>query len=295
MKPMLAAPVKIDQVQFPVYASAKLDGVRAVVMEGTVFARSLKELPNENIQKMFGQRSLEGLDGELVFGPPYAKDVYLRTVSICNSKAKPIPDIAFWVFDFITEPDVPFSDRLRSVNLVCRQAQKQKLPVYMLPQVRINNEKELREYERYRLVEGYEGVILRSPDGTYKYGRSTVKEGGMLKLKRFVDAEAEILEVYEEFANENEATTNALGRTERSSAKAGLVAKGTAGGLHVRSKEFTETFRIGTGFTAEQREWFWANRSAVVGKQVKFKFFDHGVKDRPRHPVYLGPREDWDL
>lgn len=295
MKPMLAAPVKIEQVKFPVYASAKLDGVRAIVMEETVFARSLKEFPNKNLQGVFGRKELEGLDGELIFGDPTNKTAYLDTVGLCNSKEKVIAGITFWVFDFITEPDEPFEDRLAAAKIRCLQAQKKGIPVALLTHLKLSNEQELRDYEEFRLAEGHEGVILRSPDGTYKYGRSTAKEGGMLKLKRFVDAEAEIVEVYEEFENQNEAKTNALGRTERSSAKDGLVAKGTAGGLTVRSKEFTETFRIGTGFTAEQRAWFWANRRAVIGKQVKFKYFDHGVKDRPRHPVYLGPREEWDL
>jgi DNA ligase-1 len=296
MKPMLAAtPESLADVKFPVYASPKLDGVRAIVMEGTVFARSLKELPNKNIQKAFGVPTMEDLDGELIVGNPTAKDVYRKTVSIINSKDKPIDGAVFYAFDVIDTNGTTFEDRLKAVRLRVNIALGHKIEIIGLPHVLLNNERQLRDYEEFKLGEGYEGLILRSPKGLYKFGRSTVTEGGMLKLKRFVDGEAEIVEVYEEFENQNEAVTNALGRTERSSAQAGLKAKGTAGGLTVQDCVSKKQFSIGTGFTAEQRKWFWKNRSAVVGQIVKYKHFPIGAKDLPRHPVYLGPREEWDL
>lgn len=293
MKPMLAANAELKDIVYPIYASPKIDGVRAIVMEGTVFARSLKELPNKNLQTAFGIKELEGLDGEFVVGPATDPKVYLKTVSICNSKDKAIDDLTFHVFDFVDAPGDSFEARSKVVTLRCMLAKKVK--VVPVPHVQLDNERQLREYEEFKLTEGYEGLILRSPAGTYKFGRSTVKEGGMLKLKRFVDGEAEILSVYEELENTNEAKTNALGRTERSSEKAGLKGKGTAGGLEVRDRETGVEFAIGTGFTAEQRKWFWTHRKAVVGRLVKYKHFDHGAKDKPRHPVYLGPREEWDL
>lgn len=294
MKPMLAATATIADVKFPVYASPKLDGIRALPMDGTVFARSLKELPNKDIQRIFGASVLNDLDGEFIVGDPTAKDAYLQTVSVCNSIEKSADDVKFYVFDY-QDPLEGFETRLKVVDLRCAQAIKAGLPVVRLPQVLLTTEKQLREYEEFKLAEGYEGLILRAPNGKYKFGRSTLKEGGMLKLKRFVDGEAKILEVYEEFENTNEAKTNALGRTERSSAQAGLKGKGTAGGLEVADVSTGTAFSIGTGFTAEQRKWFWKHRKAVVGKLVKYKSFPIGVKDKPRHPVYLGPREEWDL
>jgi DNA ligase-1 len=46
-------------------------------------------------------------------------------------------------------------------------------------------------------------------------------------------------------------------------------------------------FNIGTGFTAEDRA-----KKDWVGLIVKYKFFPIGVKDKPRHPVYLGLRPE---
>jgi DNA ligase-1 len=50
----------------------------------------------------------------------------------------------------------------------------------------------------------------------------------------------------------------------------------------------------GTGFTEMQRRGFWRpdKLKQLMGKTVKFKYQKHGTKDKPRHPVFLGFRED---
>lgn len=53
-------------------------------------------------------------------------------------------------------------------------------------------------------------------------------------------------------------------------------------------------FSIGSGFTQEEREAFWAIRDKLPGRLVKYKYFPVGVKDRPRFPVYLGWRDPID-
>jgi DNA ligase-1 len=47
-------------------------------------------------------------------------------------------------------------------------------------------------------------------------------------------------------------------------------------------------FHVGTGFTAADRALMWAK--PPIGETVKYKFFPVGVKDKPRHPVFLGFR-----
>jgi DNA ligase-1 len=61
MRPMLACK-DATGLKFPLLASAKIDGVRALVKDGKVLSRSLKPIPNRHVQEMFG--SLEGADGE---------------------------------------------------------------------------------------------------------------------------------------------------------------------------------------------------------------------------------------
>lgn len=293
MKPMLAERKLPDtsSLRYPLYASPKLDGVRAVVRSSRVLGRSLKSIPNSFTQRRFGVRAMNGLDGELIVGSPTAKDAFLQTSGALR-RHEGEPDAKFYCFDLWDEPRLPYWKRLNYLQLMCNGL-SHVVPLYgQLMQ----GEAELLAYEKECLAAGYEGLILRSPDGPYKYGRSTMREGYMLKLKRFEDAEGVVVGVYEEMHNANEAKTNELGRTERSSAQENLVPKGALGGLVLRDDENFPgvTFECGTGFTAAQRAELWGRRGRLTGQVWKYKFFAHGGKDRPRHPVIIGPRDGWD-
>lgn len=292
MKPMLAALAELSHIKYPVYASPKLDGIRGVVVDGILRSRSLKPIPNPYVTARFSKPELDGLDGELILGDPTAKDVYRVTNGAC-SRHDGEPDVKFYAFDNYKMPG-SYEERWIDHMLLAKEIAKAKHLV-LVPQLRIDNETQLMALEEVYLDKGYEGLILHDPAGKYKFGRSTVKEGGMLKLKRFLDSEAEILEVYEEMENTNEKTTNELGRSARSSHKAGKVGKSRAGGFHVRDHKTNVCFSIGTGLNDDDKAWYWKKRKAVIGKFIKYKYFPVGVKDAPRHPVYLGGREDWDL
>ena len=95
--------------------------------------------------------------------------------------------------------------------------------------------------------------------------------------------------------NNNVATKDAFGRSERSSHKANLSGAGVLGALIVRDLKTGLTFSVGTGFDAAQRLGFWNNRNNLTGRIIKYKFFSVGVKDLPRHPVYLGFRSKEDM
>lgn len=285
MKPMLAVNIEIEAVRFPCYASAKIDGVRGVVVNGQIVSRSLKPIPNVHVTKLFSHDWLNGYDGELVVGASTATDVYRKTNSAV-SRHDGTPKITFYVFD----------------NYLAHGTFEQRLPtlrggagVVILDQRLINNTEQLLAFEAQQLTLGYEGLILRNPKGGYKYGRSTAKEQGMIKIKRFQDSEAVILEVLEEYENTNAKSTNELGNSKRSSHQAGMKPKGRAGALRVREMNTGVEFSIGTGMNADDRAFFWLHREAVIGKIVKYKSFLIGVKDAPRFPVYLGGRGAWDM
>lgn len=286
---MLAGKADLRRLKYPLYASPKLDGVRGLIHKGgTLRSRSWKTFPNEFVQTRFSVKSFSGLDGELILGDPTAKDVYRVTNSALQRESGK-PDVTFYVFDIFTSI-LPFSKRLE--DMFFGPTSKYLVRV---SQVVVSNEKDLLTYEEQQLDLGYEGVMLRSPDGLYKNGRATANGGELLKLKRFEDSEAEIVSAHEEMHNGNEAKKDAYGRTERSSHKANLVGKGRLGYLTVRDINTGVVFDVGTGFTAEEREELWKIRDRLPGRIIKYKFFAIGVKDKPRHPVYLGPREAWDL
>lgn len=296
-KPMLAVAADFTKIKYPVYASPKLDGIRCLIIDGVAKTRTLKDIPNKAIQAYLSSMAFDGLDGELIVGPPTAKDVYTRTVSQVMAHDKGTDNVTFHVFDRHDHTG-PFADRYASLIQGVTETwnpQPGVVNVNVLGQVNILNEEELLAYETECVELGFEGIILRAPRSPYKYGRSTVNEGYLLKCKRFSDSEAEIIGFDEEMFNGNAAVTNELGRTKRSTAAVGLVGKGTLGAFNVRDRVSGIEFSIGTGLTAAQRADFWTRRDALLGSLIKYKFFPVGVKVAPRHPVYLGFRDRADL
>lgn len=284
-KVMLATDADYDKLRFPLIATPKLDGIRAYVRGGVVLSRSNKPIPNAYVQRVFGQLRFEHYDGELIVGSPTSKTVYNETVSGVMSKDGE-PDVQLYAFDHLQNLEAGWLDRVRTIE------PKAKVKVHEFEL--ITNMDSLTYYEEVCLLKGYEGLILRDPNGRYKQGRSTANEGLLLKMKRFVDAEAEIIGFEERMHNANQATVSETGHTKRSSHKANKHGRGDLGALVVRGMDGVE-FNIGTGFTDADREKIWSNRERLLGQLVKFKYFPVGVKEAPRHPVFLGFRDRRDM
>lgn len=292
MKPMLAVDCK-GEVQFPVYASPKLDGIRCLIVDGVAMSRSLKPIPNKFVQEWVAMHKdvLNGLDGELIVGSANDKNAMQNTSSGVMSQDG-APDFTFHVFDYWTHPYDGWSKRWQNLQVGAANFPKRAV---LLKQVLITTQQELDNFESDVLSAGYEGVMLKAVNGLYKYGRSTLRQGYLLKLKRFSDGEAIIVGVQELMRNHNAAKVGELGQTVRSSEKAGLEPAGTMGALVVKDMVTAVEFSIGTGFDAEQRQHLWDNRASIIGKIVKYKHFETGVKTAPRFPVFQGFRDEIDL
>lgn len=293
---MLATAVKdVDTVKFPVYLSPKVDGIRAVNIDGRLYSRSMKLIPNAFTQEAFGKPELHGLDGELIVGNPYDHNLMQQTSSGVMS-FDGSPDVSWGVFDYWDSSD-GFEARMRKAERLLQWLHKKArhINVIMLPQTLIHSVDELRRWQEFYLAKGYEGVMLRSVDGPYKENRSTLREGYMLKLKEFEDSEAEVTAVQELMHNENAAETDERGYTKRSSAKDGKTGAGVLGAIRVRDIHTGIEFDIGTGFTAEQRKNLWDSKKYLPGMLVKYKSFKIGVKEKPRFPVFLGFRDKRDM
>lgn len=289
MKPMLAyTPKSLDELRFPLYASPKLDGVRALNINGVLMSRKLKPIPNNYVQHYLGHEILHGLDGELVAGLSTGQGVFHRTTSAVMSEGG-TPRVTFWVFDDFTFAKDPYVHRLQNLPKAGDLDPEELIRVRPLIHRLIRTRDALDEYEAYCLEKGYEGVMVRDPQGLYKFGRSGKTDKWLCKIKRFEDAEAECIGVVEQMRNDNPQVMSELGRMKRSSHKANKVAKGTLGTLVCRLPSGVE-FEIGTGMDDAERARLWG--APPIGKQIKFRFQPTGIKDRPRFPVFLGIRED---
>jgi DNA ligase-1 len=294
---MLAVDFDEGLLRFPYYASPKVDGIRCLIIDGEARTRSMKRIPNFHVREWFQKNAelLAGLDGELVVGDPAAKDVFGQTSSGIMAHGG-VPAFTFLVFDVVdTTGRRPFTERWAEVQE--REAAWPKGGVVMtLPQVAIEHIRDLHKIEDVLVDKGFEGVMLRHPAGRYKQGRATLLENSLLKVKRFRDAEAVVVGVEEQMHNTNPGIRNEIGRTKRSSARAGLVGKDTLGALVVkgsRGQPFAGVrFSIGTGFDDAMRTALWAERDNLAGLTVKYRFLDVGTKDAPRHPVFTGFRPE---
>ena len=292
IKPMLAATATDEQIRTllstfgKMNASPKLDGIRCTIQQGKALSRSLKLIRNEHVQAILGDPALNGLDGELIVGSPTAHDVY-RTTTSAIMRTIGIPDFTFWIFDNCKD-EHSYTIRRETLHAIHPK-------VAVLESVVVTNMEELHIYEEACLTAGFEGVILRDPNSMYKHGRATAKQGELVKVKRFTDAEAIIIDVVEFQHNCNEKVTNELGRSQRSSHKENKIPGGKLGAFICEEVATGITFNIGTGFTDELRNQYWHNRSKLIGQTIKYKSFKVGVKDAPRHPVFLGMRDESDL
>ena len=289
MKPMLAgkAPTDLAKLRYPLLAAPKIDGIRCLIVDGVPLTRSLKPIPNRFITETLRRYKLPALDGELLVGLAF---------SDCSSAVMSRdgePEFTYWVFDRVDAPTMTFHARLLLARAAVERARRQH--VRYVVHTEVCDEEGLLAYEATCLANGFEGVMLRDPVGRYKFGRSTTGEGLLLKLKRFEDAEAEIIGFEELLHNANEAMTGELGQTKRSKKQGGMVPMNTLGALVVKHLKTGIEFRLGTGFGAETRRQIWAERKRFLGSIVCFKSQPYGAKDAPRLPVFKGFRSVEDL
>lgn len=300
-KPMKADPVELHQVKFPVYASPKLDGVRCVNFDGVAYSNSLKHIPNRHVQSWAKKNEvlLDMLDGELCVGGVTEPGLLRRTTSVVMSHDKDTP-FDYYVFDVVNER--PAQDRINLIRLFQTNQGSEEFTIariQFVEQTLIHSLDELIEYERTQLALGYEGTMLKSVNGKYKFGRASVRSAELLKRKPFVDGEFLIVGYEPMYHNANEATTNELGRTARSTRKDGMVALDTLGALICQvSKTDTRTFNVGTGYDMETRAKLWKVRDKLVREKwfAKVKYFEQGkIGGIPELPVFLDLRYPEDM
>ena len=297
-RPMLAAKATDEELQalfkrgHSFLLSPKIDGIRALVVNGQLVSRTLKPIRNYHTQALFGRPELEGLDGELVVGNPWDKNLMQQTSSgVMSYDGK--PPVKFIVFDRWDGGSARYDERLyHTLNSV------RYYPPGVVPLIheRVTSYEQMLEFETMYLSRGFEGVMLRHPNGPYKQNRSTLKEAYLVKVKRFHDAEAVVLDWEPLMRNYNEQERDERGYAKRSSVSANKEADDLIGALLVRCCESGQEFSIGSGFTEAQRIQLYGERHRLAGRVLKYKSFKMtGVKDKPRHPIFLGFRDAEDM
>src|SRR5262249_17941346 len=155
---------------------------------GKALTRSLKPIPNKMLRTELERGALfDGFDGELIWpGQPFQ-----QTTSAVMSHDGDACHVEYRVFDYIIDNDAassPFRDRFFLARRLVEQLTEKWSRLKLVPHTAIESPADLERYESRMLIEGHEGIMLRDPNGPYKFGRATMREGWLMKVKRFEDA-----------------------------------------------------------------------------------------------------------
>ena len=290
-KPMLAATMEDEvQLRYPLLASYKLDGFRCILKDGAARMRSLKPVRNQFIQNELASLWNSDLDGEIIVGSPCDGNVLNRTQSGVTASFEE-PDFKLYVFDCARFPDAPYYERLELATELAKHPR-----VEVLNQTLVNSADELRLFEERALGLGYEGIMARCPKAGYKYGRATPNENALWKIKRFTDGEAVVATVLEGSTNNNPATINARGETERATIQANMIPNKQVGTLVCKDCITGEVYNVAPGrMTVGWRQYYWAHPEDLIGKIVKHKSFDYGSLNTARFKTFQALRDAADM
>jgi len=291
-KPLLSATLEhelIPHLNYPFIGSPKLDGIRCIIHNRQAVSRNLKPFRNAYIQECL-KFLPDGLDGELIVGEPNVGNVLNRTYSGVMS-ADGEPDFTFWVFDKYNESGGFFA-RLENLSFFTKGSAKTKIVTHNW----INSSTELQLFEQTALDNGYEGIMLRNPHGKYKFGRSTLSEAILMKLKRFTDGECVVVAVKEGVTNNNEQTMNALGHMERSKHQDNMVPSGQVGTILGKDCVTGEAYDVSPGrMTQDERIHYFKHPEKLIGRIIKHKSFDYGAVNTARFRTFQAFRDAGDM
>ena len=281
-------------------------------LNGTLTGRSLDPFKGYGITPYFSIPTFLGLDGEMTLGPlPNSSERLCSLTTGAMGKFKGVserPNLHWWLFDYLTEDTLKLSYEDRYNALQERLATIRHPHLHIVPSTVCTCPAELNDAIARNAEAGFEGTIIRNPRSLYKPGRST-KEGQLWRVKPWSDFEILVTGITEGQMNNNEALTNTLGRTERSSAKAGMIPNGQVGSIQgTLLKDFHDPitgkllFAKGLLVTAGSGEMsvveatdYFANPHKLIGHVAKIKTMTHGVKDLPRFPTFVSLRLKEDM
>jgi DNA ligase-1 len=310
-KPQLAEDYSPEKLKFPVGIQPKIDGVRALNINGKLLGRSLKSHGNLYTTEKFSKECFNGLDGEMALGDNPAALNLCSDTSGAIARIKGEPELTWWCFDLMSEQtkDLGYFERYCQMYSKVHILQVQGVQnIRCVPMEIVHSLEEYNRFKEHWLQEGFEGVIVRA-DELYKQGRSSTKTAGYWRDKGFVDAEILVTGLVEGNTNNNEAKVNELGRTERSSHQENKEPNGQVGsivGTLVKDLVDPDTkkplLNRGTicnmapgAMTQKERKYYWENPKEIVGQYAQGKLFPKGVLDKPRFYSFLSIRAKSDM
>jgi len=308
-RPMLAPNTEIEgktvedkakNLPLPLLASYKIDGIRCIFKDGNMYSRSLKDIPNEKLHERFALLKQYSKDNDVILdGELYAPSIPFNKLSgICRRLSSELPeDLSFYCFDIITDrgygPNWAEKFKFRQKKLLNLWNKISSEYFKAVDQVLMGSPGAVVEYFHKAVDWGCDGLILRHPEGKYKYGRGTLKEGLIYKLKPYITFDAKIIEVIQatKVDPNAEKKINELGYSETSKKKGDRILIDKACDFVVMH-EGQKKLKVMIAMTDKEKTEVWKNRETYIGRWIEYKGLVVGSKDLPRHPVFLRFRDD---
>jgi ATP-dependent DNA ligase len=169
---------------FPCYVQPKLDGVRAIGIEGRLYSRNRKAFPH-----------LKHITDELPLGIQLDGELYTDTMSFQEIvglvKKEKLPEhnrqceIKYYVYDIIC--DKPYEQRYQDLTLLFKTNSFKHLRFVKTEMC--SSESHMKAKHDQFVSNGFEGIMIRNPMGKYKNARSV----DLLKYKEFMDDEYTVI------------------------------------------------------------------------------------------------------
>lgn len=251
---------EVDITQYLV--SEKLDGVRGYWDGKQLYSRNGNRI---HTPAGFTDRWPEvHLDGELWMGRQTFEQLS-GIVRRHNPVAEDWKNIRFMVFD-LHDHQQAFNDRLKRLRRLITQADN--LNLQLIPQREVESRPALDELLQRIVEKGGEGLMLHRKDAIYRAGRSD----DILKLKPQWDAEARVI-------------AHIPGKGKYKGMLGSLLVEGMS-----ETKSRGKQFRIGTGFTDQQRR-----NPPEIGDVVTYQFQGYTKIGLPRFASFLRVRISVDM
>lgn len=294
----------LEEIEWPVLCSPKIDGIRCIVHpEKGPVTRSFKSIPNtyvkEVLETIIGDHCL---DGELIALDDNGNEMSFNETQSAMMSHGGKPRFKYCVFDCFQNPTESYTSRyvlaLAKVvhvrNILKVETDFACNKVEMVEHHLVQGPEDFLSYNDLNIANGYEGTMIRAKDGPYKNGRSTFRQGWLLKYKHWTDAEGWVIGFKELMHNDNMLGEDEFGYAKRSSALDGMIPGDTLGSLILSIPDFGEGqfLEVGSGFDQSMRKHIWDNRLKYLGVAATFKYQAYGMKDKPRFPIFKGFRYD---
>jgi DNA ligase-1 len=252
---------KKHTITFPVAVQPKLDGVRMLMKDGVCWSRTGKPIIPEVVQHITCNTNGLILDGELIYEGASFQDT-MRAVKKYRPELS--SKLTYHVFD-IVDDSLPFISRYELLEDFFSAHTLLELPIQIVPTIWLVFEDSLNKYHVEFVEAGYEGTIIRVPNGKYQIGQ---RSSELLKLKDFDDDEFEIIGV-----------TEGEGRDSG----AAIFECITKNGL---------PFLARPKGTMESRQEAFKNKHQYIGKQLTVRYQGFSEDGIPRFPIGINVREE---